>query len=1126
MINTNFLYRIVLITLLILVAVNSNSQSINNIKFENISTKDGLSQSSPNCIVQDSEGILWIGTEDGLNKYDGYIFTVYKPEVNNSSSISNNRIKCLTEDDEDNLWIGTNGGGLNIYNRKYDSFSQFKGFDSTLFQAEVINCLYREKNGTIWAGTLSGLYKIDKTKHLVTSYTNNPFNSSSVSSDVINCLTSPETGYLWIGTEYGLNKMNINRESFTWYFHDDNDEKSISNNSILSLFIDRTNSLWIGTSNGINLYDGSNDHFIRLTLPEFIEHNGTDIYSVNSIAEDLDGNIWLGTFGKGLYIYYKSTDQIVSFTYNHNNPNSISNNEILSIFKDFSGIMWVGSNGLDKYNPKKEKFILYNYDQFSTQATVYRHIHAIYEDDRDVLWIGSKSDGIHVLDRKRKTSWDITSNDANSLSSNKVRVIRENPRGILWVGTDDNGLNKIILNENRKPEKFIYYKHSPLQFNSLSSNTIYTLYFDNDNSLWIGTDNGISKMNLTSEEIKRYVPNPNDPFALNNLTAYYIYGDRSGTIWVATDNGLNKYVPENDGFIHYTSNENDSNSLSSNELLTIYEDKIGTLWIGTYAHGINSFNKETEKFNRYEEIPELATAVVYGIFDDDQNNFWLSTNDGILKFNPNTHPAVKKFTIEDGLQSNEYNGGAYFKSSSGEIFFGGQYGFNSFFPKKVMVDTTQPKIILTELKINNTIQRPGENSLIPYQISEMKEIVLRSGQNNITLTFAGLHYANPKSNKYKYILEGFDKEWIEAGTNRTVSYTSLPYKTYTFIVKASNSDGIWNRNGLALKIRIKPPYYKTTGFRLLIIILIALGIYYFIRNRINRENKQKEKLQKEIENFTQELEEAKLQLEQQKEEITIQKQEIKLREKEQQDIMWFNQGLNKFSDLMSKNKGDLNLLTKNTIKTLVDYVEAEQGGIFLLNDENPDEEFLELVANYAYNEERLNNKFMIGEGYIGTCFKEKNVIELDSPDKGYTKVKSGLGEEEPKHIVFIPIKMDESVIGVIEIASFKKLKGYKVSFIQKMSETLHSIISSEKFTEKMLKMVEQSKLQSEELLAQEEIMKQNLEEMAESQQEAMQREDFLVKQAEEFATNEALMQDEISKLKTEIEDLKNKNGKS
>ncbi len=1088
-----------------------------NIKFENISTKDGLSQSSPNCIIQDSRGILWIGTEDGLNVYDGYSFRVYKPEVNHPGSISNNRIKCMIESQDGNLWIGTNGGGLNIYDRKQDVFIHFNGYDSADFNSDIINCLHGDEDGTIWAGTTNGLVKIEPSKRKISQFVRDPFNFYSIVDDHIICLTSNKSGSLWIGTINGLNQMNIAKESFRIYLHDEEDESSISSNSITSFLVDQNNSLWIGTTDGLNLYDHSGDVFERISIPYKKNINRFTEYAITSLEEDNDGNIWIGTYGGGVDILLKNTNQIINLVYNHTNPYSLSSNEVLSIYRDHSGIMWVGSNGLDKYNSKKEKFTLYNFDPYSSEGLVYRHIHSIYEDEYGVLWVGSKSDGILLLDRVRKVSDKITMNEnqTGGISSNKIRVIRENPEGTIWIGTDDNGLNKITLDEERKPSKYEVFRHDPNDFNSLTSNTIYSLFFSDDKSLWIGTDNGISVMDLNTYAIKKYIANPDKLNSLNNNTAYYIYGDRDDTIWVATDNGINRYNPETDGFSHYVSDRDDPHSLSSNELLTIYEDGKGIFWIGTYAKGINSFDPETKMFNRFEEISELSTAVVYGILEDDKSNLWLSTNDGVFKFNPAEKRILRHFTVEDGLQSNEFNGGAYFKSISGEMFFGGQYGFNSFFPNEVSVDTTPPKIILTELKINNKVITPGEGSPIPYHISEVSEIILNSRQNNFTLSFAALHFANPDGNQYRYILEGFDKEWIDGGTQRFVSYTSLPYKTYNFRIKAANSDGIWNDSGLAIRIKIKPPYYATAGFRFLLIIAIILIIYLFIRNRIKTQNKQKEKLQSEIEKSTHELEEAKNQLEKQREEITIQKQEIKLREKEQQDIMWYNEGLNKFSELMSKNKGDIKKLTQVIISNLIDYLEAEQGGIFLLNDENSDEIHLQLVASYAYNKERLNKKFLPGEGYIGTCFKEKNVIELEHPEKEYTTVRSGLGEDFPKYLIFIPIKMDETIEGVIEVASFRKLKGYKVSFVQKMAETLTSLITSEKATQRMLKIVEQSKVQAEELVSQEEVLRQNLEEMSATQEEAMRREDDLVKQAEEFASNETLLQEEIDSLKSE-----------
>lgn len=1102
------------------------SQAVASYKFESISIKDGLSQSSPNCILQDSRGLLWIGTEDGLNKYDGYEFTVYKPEQDNERSLSNSRIKCLTEDIDGNIWIGTNGSGLDMYSRQYDNFIHFGSPDTNLAQTGVITSL-KYDGGNVLIGTMTGFFIYNlKNKSFVSFF--NDYEVNSISNDVITCIVKDKPGFFFIGTEEGLNYFDSQTKIFTKYFHEEGNEYSLSDNLIKSVFIDHQNIIWVGTGKGIDIFDKANNRFEHINMPENREL-GMKNYTINDIEEDNNGNLWIATNGGGVDIYYKNVDQFINLQYKPNIPFNLSTNEILSLYRDESGIMWVGSNGLDKYNSKKEKFSLYDHDPFSNDNIIYRHIHTIFEDSEKTLWIGSKSDGIHILNRTGKESLRIKSQEDNQdgLSSNKIRVIKEFPKGTIWVGTDDNGLNKIELDNNRKPARFTSFTNNPLKSSTLSSNTVYSLFFDNDGNLWIGTDYGVSKMNPETGDIIRYVPDPDDPKALNNEIAYYIYGDSKSRIWIATDMGLNKYNPENNSFDHFLYEENNTNSLSSNEILTVNEDRNGILWIGTYSHGINSFNTETNKFDRFEEIPVLNTSVVYGILEDNLGFLWLSTNNGIFKFDP-LKRTFKQFSIEDGLQSNEFNGGSYFKSTSGEMFFGGQYGFNAFFPDKVNIDTTTPKIILTELKVNNKVITPGEDSPIKKHISEVDEIVFNYSQNNFSITFAALHYANAANNKYKYKLEGFDKDWIENGTQRFVSYTRLPYKTFTFRVKASNSDGQWNETGLSVKIKVKPPFWGTIWFKFLIFILIILIAWYILRNRMHNEEKQKEKLKKEIEKNALELEKARIQLETQKEEITLQKQEIRLREKEQQDVMWFNEGLNKFSDMMSKNRGNTQRLLQIIISELVKYVDAEQGGIYVVNDDIEGEEYLDLTASYAYPAERAGCRFMIGEGYVGTSYKEKKVIEIDNLEKKYTKIKSGLGEDMPKYLAVIPLKLDETVSGIIELASFRKLKGYKIAFIQKMAESLTSMISSEKATEKMMKLVEQSRIQAEELSAQEEELRQSLEEMMATQEESSRREEELVKQAEEFASQEVLLQEEIEKIKNENKELKEiiKNNKN
>ena len=1099
--------------LLYLSATSIFSQETLHIKFENISINDGLSQSSANCILQDSRGLMWFGTEDGLNRYDGYTFTVYKPDKNNAKSISSPRVYCLFEDHEGNLWIGTNRG-LNKYDKGLDQFTQYLPDDSCMdcISGFQINSIAETPDHKLWIGTDKGLNFLNKNNYHFRAYKASESNSDSLSDDYINSIVTDKKGNLWIGTENGLNYFDVQKKIFTSFFHN-NSSSSLVNNNIKSLLLTNNQELWVGTEDGLDRLDVKNRIFKHYNYNLMIG-NELSQYSVTTLLLDNDENLWVGTNGIGLSILPANRQKFVNYQFEPNNPYSLSNNEVLSTYIDNSGIIWVGTNGLDKYNPGKEKFTLYDYVPYTKEKLIYRNIHGIYEDAENILWICSKGDGAHILDRKNKISKRLLFQPGNetSLTSNKIRVVKEYPEGTFWFGTDDGGLNRVFLDEKRNPVKTEHFVHNEGDTNSLSSNRIYSLYFDKNNELWIGTDNGLDRMDISSGNIKHYKPEANNPNSLSNLTAYYIYGDRSGNMWIATDLGINLYNPETDGFIHYMHDPNNPNSINNNEILTIFEDDDETIWIGTYGSGLNHYDKETGKFEHFDQYKELATAVIYGILEDESKNLWLSSNNGIIKFNPGSG-YINQFTTQDGLQSNEFNGGSYFESKTGEMFFGGQYGFNSFFPDKVRLDTIPPKIVLTDLKIKNESAVPGENSPIKKSISEVKEIHLNARQNNFTIYFSALHYADPEHNHYKYMLEGFDDDWIDAGNRRFASYTSLPYKHYTFRVIAANADNIWTKKGIGVSVIVSPPLWKSWWFITLFVLIISFAAYYLFRDREKRILNEQEKLKNR-------LSAGESELQKQRDEILIQKQEIKIREKEDKDLKWYNEGLNKFSELVSKNKEVIDRLSQQVITFLVEYLETSVGCIFMINDENEEDTYLMMTGVFGINKEYTEKKFLPGEGQVGICFKEGKTLELTNYSEDYLHINSGLGEAKPKYVVLVPLKMDETVLGVIEIASFNKLKGYKVLFLEKAAENLTGTLNTVKANNRLTKMIEQFKMQAEELSAQEEEMRQNLEEMQATQEEAARREDELITIAEEAATREELLNQTMEELKARNEELK------
>jgi ligand-binding sensor domain-containing protein len=477
---------------------------------------------------------MWIGTEDGLNKYDGYNFIVYKPELNNQYSISNSRILSIAEDQSGNLWIGTNGGGLNHYNRESNRFIHFlPGKQEAISVAgSVINCILPLSSGEIWIGTDNGLsvysLEIGKFIDLGQEYPS----LQPLSGIPVKALGKGRNSYLYAGTARGLFRFDPENSLLNHYLHNPNDGQSLPADQITALMVDKEERLWIGTETGLARMDNNGIFYAVKSSSQ--QQGNIPAVPVRALLQDDEGNIWIGTYGKGLDIWSAQTESYVNYSYDYNNPYSLKNNEVLSLFRDFSGIIWVGSNGIDLYNAKKEKFVLYDYVPYSREKLVFRNIHPIYEDSEGLLWIGSKSDGLHVLDRSGKTysRYIHDPNNSNSLSGSRIRAIREFPQGVLWIGTDDQGLNKVYLDDDRKPYKYEHYKYEPGNPNSITSNRIYSFFIDDTGKLWIGTDNGLTIMDIESESFTQFLPDTADPGSLSNTTVFAIYGDKAGNIWL------------------------------------------------------------------------------------------------------------------------------------------------------------------------------------------------------------------------------------------------------------------------------------------------------------------------------------------------------------------------------------------------------------------------------------------------------------------------------------------------------------------------------------------------------------------------------------------------------------------
>jgi signal transduction histidine kinase/ligand-binding sensor domain-containing protein/DNA-binding response OmpR family regulator len=804
-------------------------------QFEHFTLENGLSQYTVYCILQDTQGFLWIGTADGLNRYDGYNFRVFKNNPIDSTSLSANRIFALCEDSSKTLWIGTYGGGLNKYNRETESFTHFHNNPddlNSLSDDEVLS-ICEDHSSILWIGTDGGgLNKFFSDKEQFKHFINNPSDPTSLSDDVVQVIYKDHSGVLWIGTKNGgLNKFVEKKEQFVKYKNNPNNNSSLSNNEVRSIYEDRAGNLWIGTGGGLNRFNADDESFVHYVT------NSSDSKSINSnrifaLTEDETGDIWIGTMGGGLNKYLIKHNQFNSYISNPSVLTSLNNDGIFSLFKDNTGVLWIGTygGGINKLDRRKEQFKLFKNDPQNPQSLSNDHVFSICEDHFGIFWIGTSS-GLNKFDLKENTftMYKANPNDPHSLSNNEVISICEDKLGQLWIGTYWGGLNLF----DRERKKFISYKHNPSDPFSLSENKVFTIYEDSFGNLWIGTDGGgLNKFDRGKKQFIYYKHNPDDESSISANRIFSICEDKSGVLWVGTDRGgLNKFDKQTQKFIHYRNNPNDRSSISSDGVFSIYESKSGELWIGTYGGGLNKFNRSEENFERFTIKDGLPNDVVYGILEDDSGNLWLSTNHGLSKFNPKTR-TFKNYDKTDGLQGNEFNQGAYCKSRSGQMLFGGTNGFNLFHPDSIKDNLYPPRIVITDFQLLHKSVSIGFDSLygrtiLQKSIPETEQIELRHDDNVISFEFSALDFWNPQKNKYAYIMQGFDKEWTHTDANRRfVTYTNLDPGEYIFKVKGSNNDGVWNEAGTSLKIIINPPWwtswwaYVLYGFVVLMMIVI------------------------------------------------------------------------------------------------------------------------------------------------------------------------------------------------------------------------------------------------------------------------------------------------------------------
>ncbi len=829
----------------------ANGASNEGLRFKRISLQAGLSQSIVYSICQDREGFMWFATQDGLNKYDGYEFTVYRPIPGDPNSISNNHILSIVEARDGVLWIGTTGGGLNKFEKENERFTHYlnRSDDSNSLSLNFVTNVMEDSDGNIWVGTNFGLNRLDPKTDKITRYFNDPKDPKSLSSsNVLTCYMDKRKA-LWFGTANGLNRYNPADQTFTRFLWREGTPPPSGDSAVLSICEDHSGEFWVGTVNGMLRLDRETGKYVTYrndpANPRSLSAN-----FVSVIFEDRSGKLWIGTDSKGISTFNRRTETFDHFTHDPLDPNSLGSNVITAIYEDQSGSLWIGSmtNGISRFDREVERFKHYALDPNNPNSLNENFVFALHEDRAGVLWIGTIGGGLNRMERRNGwTKFTYYRNDpkkSDSISSDSIMSILEDDRGVLWVGTQGGGLNRF----NRETKTFKSYRSISGDPSGFSGNTVRAILQDSEGVIWAATlGGGLNKYDRQTDRFKVYRNDPNNSNSIRNNAIRALTEGAPGTLWVGTVQGLDKLDIKNETFTHYTRDINNPNSLSSDIVQCIYREPSGkVLWLGTFGGGLNRLDLETGKYTHYREKDGLPNDVVYGVLPDDKGNLWLSTNKGLSQFNPSTG-LFKNYNVKDGLQSNEFNGGSYFKNKRGELFFGGVNGFNVFHPSNIKANKHVPPVVITDFQLFRQSVGIGDGAPLRKHISLTENIRLTYKQNDFSFTFVALNYIIPEKNRYQYMLEGFDKQWNTTGAAaRYAGYTNIPPGDYVFRVRGANNDGVWNKEGVALKITIVPPFWHTWWFRVvaLFFLLALLRFFYLMRMRnISRQTRLKTELQ-------------------------------------------------------------------------------------------------------------------------------------------------------------------------------------------------------------------------------------------------------------------------------------------
>jgi ligand-binding sensor domain-containing protein/two-component sensor histidine kinase len=831
-----------------------NIAKAQEIKFKHLSVEDGLSRSYVNCMIEDHIGLLWFGTQDGLNRFDGYQFKVFRHDSKDINSISDNNIWSIFEDNTGKIWAGSQDGILNCFNPQTEKFKHYMLDSSNTINGNSITCIYQDKSSKLWIGTYKGgLYRFDVITGSIKHWQYQSENSNSISNNFVTSVFEDLKENLWVGTYNGLCLLDDDsKNQFIRFYHDPLNPNTLSHNTIWTFFQsdNDANHIWVGTFNGLTNIEITNKIFTRI-IPD---KDNPDPFSrsVSSICEGRINNqeiFWIGTYGGLLKLDLKSK-QFVRWIYQSSNSFGISNNLINKVLIDRSGVLWIATQkGINYYSYQKDKFSFHSkrkYENIDLEELRGIDVQAICESTDKTVWIGS-STGLFSLNKFGKSFKAIKN---QQFTQQNIWCLEADNSNDLWIGTYGSGLSHLSINTN----KIQLWKGNRNNPNDIGNAYVRAVHLDKPGYLWIGLWGvGLNRLDSKTGLMTKWRHDSNDPKSLSYDDVWVITEDRTGRIWIGTyGGGLNLYNPADGGtFYKWTENSKDGESLCNNNILSICEsingknrnDKKTVLWIGT-TNGLNKFSIDNNTkpidgkikvdIEYYFSQSEFPFSVINTIEEDNDGHLWISTNNGLIEFDPETGKILNTYTVFDGLQSNEFNPNSACKTSNGEMFIGSIDGINVFYPDSIIQSQYTPPVVLTDFQVFNQPVTVGPESPLKTSINTAKEIILSYNQNVFSFQFASLDYNAPEKNQYAYMMEGFDKDWIYSKSRRFATYTNLDPGEYIFHVKATNSDGIWNEKDTQIAIIITPPFWQTWWFRILMLLIFTGILYWLYRIKVKR----------------------------------------------------------------------------------------------------------------------------------------------------------------------------------------------------------------------------------------------------------------------------------------------------